>query len=212
MARSIFKIRDQIERLQKEAAAIQQEAIGRIRKDIAQLGLTPEQLFGTELPRQVAKAQAAAKAAVVKFADEAGNTWGGMGKRPDWLRQALAAGKALEDFLVGKPAKSAKAAKAASAAKAPKAVKAVTSKRPTKAAPVKKAAPKKPAPKAAATAPAVKAPAKKVSKPAPKAAASKTPAPKNAVGKKAATKKVAAKKAGLGKPKSQPAAAQGTAS
>ena len=36
-----------------------------------------------------------------KFRDASGNTWGGMGKRPQWLRDALAAGKRLEDFRIG---------------------------------------------------------------------------------------------------------------
>jgi hypothetical protein len=38
-----------------------------------------------------------------------------MGKRPEWIRQALAAGKALEDFLIG--ATGAKAAQVVPAAK-----------------------------------------------------------------------------------------------
>jgi DNA-binding protein H-NS len=37
---------------------------------------------------------------VPKFRDEQGRTWGGIGKRPDWLRAALAAGKTLEEFLI----------------------------------------------------------------------------------------------------------------
>jgi DNA-binding protein H-NS len=36
----------------------------------------------------------------VKFRDETGRTWGGIGKRPQWLRDALAAGKSLQDFAV----------------------------------------------------------------------------------------------------------------
>lgn len=36
----------------------------------------------------------------VKYRDASGNTWGGMGKRPQWLRDALAGGKNLEDFRV----------------------------------------------------------------------------------------------------------------
>jgi DNA-binding protein H-NS len=40
------------------------------------------------------------RARSAKFRDEAGNTWGGMGKRPQWLRDALASGKRLEDFLI----------------------------------------------------------------------------------------------------------------
>jgi DNA-binding protein H-NS len=37
---------------------------------------------------------------VVKFRNEAGATWVGRGKRPQWLRDALAAGKQLSDFAV----------------------------------------------------------------------------------------------------------------
>ena len=36
----------------------------------------------------------------VKFRDEAGNTWVGRGPRPLWLRDALAAGRKVEDFAV----------------------------------------------------------------------------------------------------------------
>ena len=38
--------------------------------------------------------------AVVKFRNDSGGTWGGRGKRPQWLRDALAGGKQLSDFLV----------------------------------------------------------------------------------------------------------------
>jgi DNA-binding protein H-NS len=121
MAKTLSSIMSQIERLQKEAAALQTEAVMRIRKEIAKFGLTPEQLFGGAAPRKTAKAKGAAPKAA-KFADGAGNTWGGRGKRPDWLRQALAAGRALEEFLVVKstePAakKRAPRKKAAAAAK-----------------------------------------------------------------------------------------------
>ena len=35
-----------------------------------------------------------------KFRDENGNTWAGRGKRPIWLRDALIAGRKLEDFAI----------------------------------------------------------------------------------------------------------------
>jgi DNA-binding protein H-NS len=44
--------------------------------------------------------KAAKKPMVVKFRNDSGGTWGGLGKRPDWLRAALAAGKQLSDFAV----------------------------------------------------------------------------------------------------------------
>lgn len=34
----------------------------------------------------------------VKYRDEAGNTWTGVGQRPRWLRARILAGASLEDF------------------------------------------------------------------------------------------------------------------
>lgn len=107
MAKSLSAIMSQIERLQQQAAAIQSQVIAGIRKDIAKYGLTAEQLFGTAPTKATRSAKGAPKpskpAKPPKYADEAGNTWGGMGKRPDWLRQALAEGKSLDEFLIAKP-------------------------------------------------------------------------------------------------------------
>ena len=47
-----------------------------------------------------AKKGSAKAPAVVKFRNETGGTWGGIGKRPQWLRDALASGKTLQDFSV----------------------------------------------------------------------------------------------------------------
>jgi DNA-binding protein H-NS len=51
-------------------------------------------------PKAAKKTKAGKKPMVVKFSNGAGGTWGGLGKRPDWLRAALAAGKQLSDFAV----------------------------------------------------------------------------------------------------------------
>lgn len=142
MAKSLSSILSQIERLQKEAATIQSEVVARIRKDIAKFGLTAEQLFGTAGVAKSVRAAKATKAVKApkppKYADGTGNTWGGMGKRPEWIRQALAAGKALEEFLIGKVDAPAKAKPAKSTAR-PKAK--------AKVAPTPKPAAKKPAAK-----------------------------------------------------------------
>lgn len=115
MARSLSKIKEQIAKLQQEADSIQSSAIARIRKEIASLGLTAEHLFGSTSatgstkaaqPRSVPANKRKAAAKPAKYADEQGNSWGGMGKRPQWVRDVLAAGRSLEDFLVNaaKPA------------------------------------------------------------------------------------------------------------
>ena len=49
---------------------------------------------------------AATKAAIngpAKYADEHGNTWSGKGRRPNWLKDALATGKTLASFDIGRP-------------------------------------------------------------------------------------------------------------
>ena len=106
MSKSLHVILRDIEKLQKQAAAIQSSVIDRIHGEIAKHGLTVEQLFGTgkgvgkstKLKRAAAKPATGTRAA--KYVDGLGNSWSGMGKRPGWLHNALAAGRALEEFLV----------------------------------------------------------------------------------------------------------------
>jgi len=183
MAKSLPQILEQIERLQREAQTMQSQVIKRIRKEIEHYQLKPEHLFGEAGPAgRVAKAIRTTSRAVAKYADDLGNTWGGMGKRPNWLRQALDAGRQLEEFLVGKQAGGAKPA--------------------SKAAAKKRGGPRKAAATTAAT-PAAEKPAAK--KPAAKKAAAKKaaakPGVKKAAGKaraagKTATQRIARKRAG----------------
>lgn len=110
MPTSLSKIKSQIEKLQKQAAAIESGIVVRIKAEIAKHGLTAEQLFGSSSTARVggrgsaaAKPKSTAKAGAskpAKFADGTGNTWGGMGKRPQWIHDALEAGKSLDAFLV----------------------------------------------------------------------------------------------------------------
>lgn len=86
-----------------------QGVVGRIREAIDAYGLTAEDLgfavkgksAGKAAPAKKRGAKGKAKpVAVVKFRNDSGGTWGGRGKRPQWLRDALAAGKTLADFAV----------------------------------------------------------------------------------------------------------------
>lgn len=169
MAKSLSQIQSQIQKLQKEADSIRATVIARIRKEMAQHGLTAEDLFAEVRSTFVGngrrtKGQAAATKAP-KYADGTGNTWGGMGKRPGWIREALDTGRTLEEFLVGaiaKPAKTAKpAGKKAAAAKKASPARKPAAKKPTRAAVTKKSA----APKNAAA----KRPARKKASPSAEA-------------------------------------------
>jgi DNA-binding protein H-NS len=115
MKRSYEQVLKQIEALKVEAENLRRTEVSgvieRIREAISFYGLTAADLgmAGTlgrsskaDAPTQrKGRKKAAAKApAVVKYRNETGGTWGGIGKRPQWLRDALAGGKSLEDFLV----------------------------------------------------------------------------------------------------------------
>jgi DNA-binding protein H-NS len=115
---SYADMKAEIARLQKEADAMKQEeklgVIGRIKEAIAVYGFSRQDLFDG---RQ-AKASSPKPSGQARFADGKGNTWGGRGPRPQWLRDALGAGKSLEDFSVNSGASTAKANAARPAPKA----------------------------------------------------------------------------------------------
>ena len=112
MAQTYTQIQRQIEALQKQADKLKQSEVAgvveRIKEAIAHYDLTPEQLFATSSAGARKATSSSAKAAgksgrakgasFAAYADGAGNSWGGRGPRPRWLRDALAAGKSLEDF------------------------------------------------------------------------------------------------------------------
>ena len=130
MAKTVAQLNEQIQRIQKQIEAVEaKEARGvvtRIREAIEHYGLTPEDLFGDRLPAKrggvaiggsVKKAKAprnvvpetpSAKRSgpkkggklPPKFSDGAGNTWSGRGSTSLWLKDAIAAGKAKEDFAI----------------------------------------------------------------------------------------------------------------
>ena len=115
MTKTYAQLVKQIESLQGEADKLRRKevegVISRIRDAITVYGLTAADLgFVTAKAPKAAGAPAkkrgrkpgkkAAGAAVVKYRNEAGQTWAGRGKRPQWLRDALAGGKTLADFAV----------------------------------------------------------------------------------------------------------------
>jgi DNA-binding protein H-NS len=115
MTKSYAQIVKQIKALEAEAEKARRTEIDgvitRIREAIqfynlsaADLGLTAkaktEGAKAFPAKRKKRKAAAPKAPAAAKYADGQGNTWVGRGKRPQWLRDALAAGKQLSEFAV----------------------------------------------------------------------------------------------------------------
>jgi DNA-binding protein H-NS len=114
MTKTYAQVMKQIDGLKSEAERLRRQevdgVIGRIRDAIRHYGLTAADL-GLARGRSEAngparktrgprKAKAAAAGSAPKYRDDQGRSWVGRGKRPQWLRDALAAGKTLEDFMV----------------------------------------------------------------------------------------------------------------
>lgn len=128
MTKTYAQLKKQIETLSREADSLRQkeragvitrivEAIGVYELTAADLGLSGGTRGKTAAGKSARKvsAKSAAKparksaagkvrrsksAGEAKFRDANGNVWGGRGPRPQWLRSALAEGKALQDFAV----------------------------------------------------------------------------------------------------------------
>lgn len=112
MSKTYAQLQKEIETLQREAEKLKRkeidDVIGRIKEAIRVYELTASDL-GLDLSsgrrrggagksaRKSAQGKAASR---VKYRDESGNVWGGRGPRPQWLRDALLAGKTLQDFAV----------------------------------------------------------------------------------------------------------------
>ncbi len=112
MAKSYSDLQKQIASLQAEAERIKKaeltDVVAKIKTAIKAYEITPRDLFGIRTTVG-AKGRATSGA---RYRDDSGNVWGGRGPRPQWLRDALASGRSLEDFALGAaPAKPAPAAK-----------------------------------------------------------------------------------------------------
>lgn len=106
---SYAQLQKQIASLQMQASKVRQvetaSVIAKIKEAVAAYGLTPQDIFGGPgRTKGVAKSKSKASAGA-GYADDKGNTWGGRGPRPQWLRDALAAGKSLSEFAVSRDQK-----------------------------------------------------------------------------------------------------------
>jgi DNA-binding protein H-NS len=117
MAQTYQQIQKQIEQLQRQAEVLRNSevkgVVDRIKVAIAHYGLTAAQL-GLGTSKTVAQPKRIGKSAgksTASFSDGNGNTWSGRGPRPHWLRDALAAGRSIDEFRVGSRTKSNSSAK-----------------------------------------------------------------------------------------------------
>ncbi|MEO7853521.1 MAG: H-NS histone family protein [Rubrivivax sp.] len=111
MTKTYAQVMKQIDSLAREADKLKRKeadgVVARIKEAIAAYGLSATDLGlgGKRGPKPGTKRAGKKKMKkpgkpVVRFRDESGNSWIGRGPRPQWLRDALAAGKSVSDFAV----------------------------------------------------------------------------------------------------------------
>jgi len=104
MPKTYAAIRKQIATLEAEAdKAKKREAEGvieRIKVAIRAYGITSEDLGLTGRRATKAASKHAKSSRPIKYRDEAGNTWVGIGKPPLWWREAMANGRKAVEFLM----------------------------------------------------------------------------------------------------------------
>lgn len=80
------------------ASAQRTDRIAQVRALMTEHGLTAADLGSTSATP--AKPRSVRPARTAKYGDRSGKTWVGIGKRPQWLRHAMAAGATLDQFIL----------------------------------------------------------------------------------------------------------------
>lgn len=92
------ELKAQAEALMRQAEELRKVevagVIAEIKQKMAEFQLTPADLGFLKVP------SSKKGASPVMYRSSSGQTWGGRGPRPQWLRDALAEGKTLEEFKV----------------------------------------------------------------------------------------------------------------
>ncbi len=117
MAKTLNQIQKQIATLQKQAESLKARdlpgVVERIREAVAYYGITAADVFesGGGVARKAARKVGVKRVGArkspkrksplpPKFRDDLGNAWSGHGKRPNWYKDAIAAGKTPDDLMV----------------------------------------------------------------------------------------------------------------
>ena len=91
--------------LEKQIADVQREergnAIAKVRTIMAEFGLTAADIAGKVSAVRASGAAKPTGKVAAKYRDTAtGQTWSGRGLQPNWLKAALASGRAMSEFAI----------------------------------------------------------------------------------------------------------------
>ncbi|MEH8235620.1 H-NS family nucleoid-associated regulatory protein [Aeromonas veronii] len=100
----VFAEREQQETKLREESAERLQKLAEFTEMLKEAGIDPSELVGTAAPAKSegsAKAKRAPRPAKYKYTEDGQEkTWTGQGRMPKAIAEAVAAGKALDDFLI----------------------------------------------------------------------------------------------------------------
>ncbi len=97
---------DELKRLQKDVAKAiddfearrRREALAAVEAKASEMGFTLSELTGASPVKKGGKDKQPPK---YRHPENPAITWSGRGRQPAWIKEGLAAGKSLDDFLIG---------------------------------------------------------------------------------------------------------------
>ncbi|NYT61863.1 H-NS histone family protein [Alcaligenaceae bacterium] len=99
-----LELKAQAEKLMQQAEEARKKEIAEVVADIKtkmqEYGITASDLGIAVSGKRASKKVAPSTPAVVRYRNEKGETWSGMGRQPKWMKDAIEEGKSKEDFAV----------------------------------------------------------------------------------------------------------------
>ena len=99
-----LELKAQAEKLMQQAEEARKKEIAEVVADIKtkmqEYGITASDLGIAVSGKRASKKVGPSTPAVVRYKNNKGETWSGMGRQPQWIKDAIAEGKSKEDFAV----------------------------------------------------------------------------------------------------------------
>lgn len=88
-----------LEKAEEQRKKELEDVIADLKKKIEEYGITANDLgFTVATTRKARKTKTSTSNTVAKYKNEKGDTWTGLGRMPNWMKEAIDAGKTREDF------------------------------------------------------------------------------------------------------------------
>lgn len=99
-----LELKAQAEKLMQQAEEARKKEIAEVVADIKtkmqEYGITASDLGIAVSAKRASKKVGPSSPSVVRYRNEKGETWSGMGRQPKWMKDAIEEGKSKEDFAV----------------------------------------------------------------------------------------------------------------